>query len=68
MPASCSCRLIVLVERTVRSPFLWAQRAAGSRYAKDLPVPVPASTTATPPSLKRVVTTSSISRCPGRSS
>ena len=42
---SCSCSPIVSVETTTRSPRRRACSAAGSRYASDLPVPVPASTT-----------------------
>src|SRR5205823_14778293 len=42
---SCSCKPIVSVETTTRSPRRSACNAAGSRYASDLPVPVPASTT-----------------------
>jgi hypothetical protein len=40
---------MVLVDTTVRSRFCRAQRMAGSRYATDLPVPVPASAIPTPP-------------------
>ena len=65
---SCSCRLIVLVETTVRSRLRTAQRAAGTRYAIDLPVPVPASTSPVPPSLKHSATKRSIARWPARSS
>ena len=41
---SCSCRLIVLVETTTRVLFWVANNAAGTRYAKLFPTPVPAST------------------------
>ena len=59
---------MVAVEMTVFSLLSAAHFAAGRRYARDFPVPVPASMTATPPSLNRRTTADSISRCPGRSS
>ncbi len=42
---------MVFVDTTVRSPFCTAHRMAGTRYANDFPTPVPASSSATPPSL-----------------
>src|SRR5437899_3080568 len=59
---------MVLVETTVRSPFSRAQTRAGTRYAKDFPTPVPASSNPTPPSLKRSATYAAMSRWLGRSS
>ena len=41
---SCSCRLIVCVETTAFFFCATAKRIAGTRYASDLPTPVPAST------------------------
>ena len=42
--SSCSWRLIVCVEMTTFFPSSAAARIAGTRYAKLLPTPVPAST------------------------
>ena len=42
---SCSCKLIVCVEITPLRPVSSANFAAGTRYASDLPTPVPASAT-----------------------
>src|SRR5438034_2487067 len=35
LPTSCSCRLIVLVETTVRSPFSRAHTSAGTRRSEE---------------------------------
>src|SRR5450759_574951 len=53
LPMSCSCSVMVLVLTTVRSPLAAAQRSAGTRYASDLPTPVPASSMPMPPLVYR---------------
>ncbi len=65
---SCSCSPIVSVETTTRSPLRIACSAAGSRYASDLPVPVPASTSRWRPSVSAWFTASAIFSCSGRCS
>jgi len=51
LATSCSCRLIVLVETTVRSPFSRAHTSAGTKIGERLPHPVPLRGRPTPPSL-----------------
>ena len=53
----------MFVEITTRSLLVSAQSAAGMRYARDFPVPVPASTIRCCPSLKAFATARSISTC-----
>ncbi len=60
---SWSCRAMVLVDMTTRSPFCIAHSAAGMRYARDFPVPVPASTMRWLPLLKASATDLSTCTC-----
>ena len=66
--SSCSCRLIVAVDTTTRSPFATAWQAAGIKYASDFPVPVPASTISRPSAFKAPITAAVIVSCSGRRS
>ena len=52
-----SCKALVAVDNKTRSPL----SKAGTKYAKVLPTPVPASTTKLPPSLMTSATASAIS-------
>ena len=59
---------MVLVDTTTRLPFAIAYSAAGSRYASDLPTPVPASMMMRLPSLIAFATAFAICACSLRSS
>src|SRR3546814_18975243 len=66
--ASWSCRLSVCVLTTTRSLFRTACSSAGTRYAIDFPVPVPASTARCPPCPNCSTTARAIVTCEGRDS
>ena len=59
---------MVWVETTTFLPASAAARIAGTRYAKDLPTPVPASTIRWPPDSIASVTASAMADCSGRAS
>ena len=61
-------RLRVAVETTTGVSFVQAHMTDGSRYARDLPTPVPASIMRCSLSLNARTTALSMSICPGRSS
>src|ERR1051325_6207215 len=63
---SCSWRLIVCVETTAFFLCATAKRIAGTRYASDLPTPVPASTTRCSPVVSACATATAICCCCGR--
>ena len=58
----------MFVDITTLSIFTLDHSTAGMRYARDFPIPVPASMSAHDPSLKDSHTYSTISFCPSRSS
>src|SRR5689334_6499654 len=64
---SCRCRAIVAVEITTVSSSATACLIDGTRYASDLPVPVPACTARCSPVRIERSTASAISTWPGRS-
>ena len=63
---NCSCKLIVWVEITPLRPVSMANRAAGSKYASDLPTPVPASATSEVAPSSASATATASSCCCGR--
>jgi len=63
---SCSCRLIVWVEIMILRRFSRPKSNEGIRYARDLPTPVPASTTRCWPSLRERAIALAISCCSRR--
>src|ERR1039458_5607810 len=65
---SCSCRLMVCVEMTAFFLLATANRIAGTRYARLLPTPVPASTAKCSPLARACATATAISCCWGRNS
>ena len=67
-PTSWLCRLRVAVETRTGVSFVRAQCIAGSRYARDFPTPVPASTIRCSRELNARTIDFSMSTCPGRSS